>query len=163
MARIDYSRTAAAIAVLFCLIASVVYAQQAATSTTAAPGTELVSRTCLGCMCEAASGCNTTIGCISEVCGPFRITWAYWADSGKPYLNNEATGNEDYARCVSDPFCSSRSVQGYMAKYAKDCNGDGKVDCDDYVRIHRLGSYGCEGKLDAKYENVYKLCMQTFG
>lgn len=61
------------------------------------PVPEGVSQVCLGCMCEAASGCNTTVGCTGDVCGPFRITWAYWADAGKPTLSGEPdtaqTGN----------------------------------------------------------------------
>lgn len=52
-----------------------------------ATGEDSVSRVCLGCICEAASGCNVTIGCDETVCGPFRITWNYWADAGKPTLS----------------------------------------------------------------------------
>lgn len=59
-----------------------------------AQDTPSISKICLGCICEAASGCNTTLGCNGDVCGPFRITWAYWADAGKPTLNNEANTNE---------------------------------------------------------------------
>ncbi|CAD1480226.1 unnamed protein product, partial [Heterotrigona itama] len=136
-----------------------------------------VSRLCLGCICEAASGCNVTIGCDESVCGPFRITWGYWADAGKPALNDNANENEmckdsriietpvfhsAYAQCVNDPYCAARTVQGYMAKFAQDCNGDGNVNCDDFLRIHRFGGYGCTGRLNSKYENTYKLCMQTF-
>lgn len=123
-----------------------------------------LSQTCLGCICEAASGCNATLGCDGSVCGPFRITWGYWADAGKPTLNNEPNTNDGaYPRCVNDLYCASRAVQGYMTKFGQDCNGDGKVDCDDFLRIHRLGGYGCSGPLEPKYENTYKLCMQTFG
>lgn len=50
---------------------------------------QLVSQVCLDCMCEVASGCNTTIGCTDRLCGPFLITWGYWRDAGKPTLNNE--------------------------------------------------------------------------
>lgn len=56
---------------------------------------EPVSQTCLGCICEASSGCNTTLKCNGDVCGPFRITWAYWADSGKPTLSDEPAGSKD--------------------------------------------------------------------
>ncbi|KAK2586776.1 hypothetical protein KPH14_011803 [Odynerus spinipes] len=123
-----------------------------------------VSKVCLGCICEAASGCNTTLGCDGDVCGPFRITWAYWADAGKLTLNNEAPTNDGaYARCVNDPFCASRAVENYMNKFGQDCNRDGAVNCDDFVRIHRHGGNACSNPLDTKYENVYKVCMQTFG
>lgn len=133
-----------------------IYAQEA--------GSPLVSKVCLGCICEAASGCNTTIGCNGDVCGPFRITWAYWADAGKPTLNNEANTNDGaYPRCVNDAFCASRAVQGYMTKFGRDCNGDGVINCDDFIRIHRHGGNACSSPLNDKYENVYKTCMQTFG
>lgn len=46
--------------------------------------------------------------------------------------------------------------------YFQDCNNDGNINCDDFLRIHRLGGYGCNGSLNSKYENIYKLCMQTF-
>ncbi|XP_031844191.1 lysozyme [Nomia melanderi] len=120
-----------------------------------------ISKTCFGCICEAASGCNVTIGCEGSVCGPFRITWNYWADAGKPKL--KGSSDEDaYQKCVNDPFCGADTVQGYMDKFAQDCNGDGNIDCDDFLRIHRLGGYGCSAPLNAKYENAYKLCMKTY-
>lgn len=50
--------------------------------------------TCLGCICEAVSGCNTTFGCSGGVCGLFRITWAYWADSGKPVIQEDIPTND---------------------------------------------------------------------
>ncbi|KOC65902.1 Lysozyme, partial [Habropoda laboriosa] len=122
-----------------------------------------LSRVCLGCICEAASGCNVTLGCDETVCGPFRITWNYWADAGKPSLEGKQSTNEnEFSKCVNDPSCAARTVQGYMTKFAQDCNGDGNINCDDFLRIHRLGGYGCSGPLNQKYEDTYKLCMQTF-
>ncbi|XP_054007809.1 invertebrate-type lysozyme 3-like [Hylaeus anthracinus] len=121
-----------------------------------------ISKTCFGCICEAASGCNVTVGCDESVCGPFRITWSYWADSGKPTLQGSNQDNDAYSRCVNDPYCAARSVQGYMDKFAQDCNGDGVINCDDFLRIHRLGGYGCSGPLNSNYESTYKLCMKTF-
>lgn len=53
-----------------------------------------VTDICLGCICEAVSGCNRTLNCNGDVCGLFRITWAYWSDSGKPTLNGEAPGSQ---------------------------------------------------------------------
>ncbi|XP_076755004.1 invertebrate-type lysozyme [Xylocopa sonorina] len=126
-------------------------------------GAETVSRVCLGCICEAASGCNVTLGCDESVCGPFRITWNYWADAGKPTLDGQSSANENaYARCVNDPYCAGRTVEGYMTKFSQDCNGDGNVNCDDFIRIHRLGGYGCTGFLNSKYEDTYMRCMQAY-
>ena len=44
----------------------------------------------------------------------------------------------------------------------QDCTGNGVIDCEDYLRIHRLGANGCTGALNSKYENRFKLCLQTF-
>lgn len=123
-----------------------------------------VTKVCLGCICEAVSGCKTTLGCNGDVCGPFGITWAYWADAGKPTLNNEANTNDGaYPNCVNNAFCAGTTVENYMNKFGRDCNGDGIVNCDDFIRIHRYGKNGCTNPLDSKFENIYKICMQTFG
>lgn len=70
-------------------------------------------------------------------CGPYLLSWGYWADGGKP-------GNGlDYPTCAKDKSCSELAVQGYMNKWNKDCNRDGLVDCTDFALIHKLGSNIC--------------------
>lgn len=54
-----------------------------------------VTDICLGCICEAASGCDRSIKCTGDVCGLFRITWAYWSDSGKPTLQGQTIDSQD--------------------------------------------------------------------
>lgn len=77
-----------------------------------------VQQKCLGCLCEASSLCDTTTKCTGDVCGPFRLTWAYWADAGKPTLNNESKESTTaYSNCASDVYCSALAVQGYMQKF----------------------------------------------
>ncbi|XP_050466072.1 invertebrate-type lysozyme 3-like [Cataglyphis hispanica] len=145
------------VATIITLFSVCTYAQEPAES-----NQQLVSQVCLDCMCEIASGCNTTIGCTDRLCGPFLITWGYWRDAGKPTLNNEPNNIDGaYRRCVNDLNCATRTIQGYMTKFNQDCTGDGEIDCDDYVRIHRLGGHGCTGLLDRKYENKYRFCLQT--
>ena len=51
---------------------------------------QTVSEICLGCICEAVSNCNRSAGCNGDVCGLFKITWAYWSDAGKPIINGDA-------------------------------------------------------------------------
>lgn len=34
-----------------------------------------VTDVCLGCICEASSGCDRSLKCGGDVCGLFRITW----------------------------------------------------------------------------------------
>nr|CAD7571201.1 unnamed protein product [Timema californicum] len=82
--------------------------------------TKPVNDLCLGCICEAVSNCNRSFTCAGDVCGLFRITWAYWSDAGKPVLQQDHPDNQDaYVRCVTDPFCAARAVQGYMTKFSK--------------------------------------------
>lgn len=77
-----------------------------------------VTQQCLGCICEAISGCNTTNVCTGDVCGPFRITWAYWSDAGKPTVGGESPDSPTaYAHCAGDTYCAALCVQGYMSKF----------------------------------------------
>nr|CAD7445590.1 unnamed protein product [Timema bartmani] len=141
---------------IFCLVATSAQQQQQLVQGETKPVNDL----CLGCICEAVSNCNRSFTCAGDVCGLFRITWAYWSDAGKPVLQQDHPDNQDaYVRCVTDPFCAARAVQGYMTKFSKDCNGDGRVDCFDYAAIHRLGGYGCNGALDFNYQNKFQQCQ----
>jgi len=100
--------------------------------------------------------------CEGEVCGMFGITWAYWADSGKPVLSGDNPNDgQAYARCANDPMCAKQSVVNYMNRFAQDCNHDGFIDCMDYASIHRLGGYGCGGQLNEDYKNKYNACQKT--
>lgn len=46
---------------------------------------------CLPCICEAASGCDETIGCDDRgFCGPFLLSKRYWTLSGKPLLKGDS-------------------------------------------------------------------------
>lgn len=141
-----------------------------------------VTEVCLGCICEAVSGCDPNLRCEGDVCGLFRITWPYWSDAGKPTLNGEAPTSQTgmnwtfgvkseflkreisaYANCANDPYCAAQAVQGYMAKYGQDCNGDGQVNCLDYAHLHRFGGYGCNQALPPDYSNKFNTCLKTVG
>ncbi|XP_059475804.1 lysozyme-like [Neocloeon triangulifer] len=141
------------------LFAPLTAAQQGATGP--------LSVECLGCICEAISNCNRTLTCSGDVCGLFRITWAYWSDAGKPVLQGDnPSADGAYGRCTVDPYCAALTVQQYMTKYSQDCNRDGSVDCTDFARIHKLGGYGCGAPLDPIYEQKYTTCInhvQTLG
>ncbi|XP_063243385.1 invertebrate-type lysozyme 3-like [Bacillus rossius redtenbacheri] len=122
-----------------------------------------VDNLCLGCICEAASDCDRQAGCLGDVCGLFKITRPYWVDAGRPLVQGDDPEQaEAYPRCSSDPTCSARAVQNYMAKYKQDCDGDGAVDCQDYAAIHRLGGYGCKGDLDPVYKGKVKACLNQW-
>lgn len=48
---------------------------------------------CIGCMCEASSGCNQTLECIEQnevkYCGVFLLSDVYWQDAGMPVLQGD--------------------------------------------------------------------------
>ncbi|XP_049850555.1 invertebrate-type lysozyme 3-like [Schistocerca gregaria] len=123
-----------------------------------------LSQECLGCICEAASGCDVNSGCNGDVCGPFKITWAFWADAGKPVISGDnANSDGAYVRCSSDVYCAASAVGAYMSKYATDCNGDGQIDCFDYAAIHRLGKNACNGQIDLGFQNRFLQCQNALG
>lgn len=56
-------------------------------------------------------------------------------------------------------------VKKYMEKFARDCNGDGITDCDDYIMINFNGGYSCTASLDANensraFQKRYSECKQ---
>ena len=64
-----------------------------------------VTEICLGCLCTAASYCDSEDHCINEACGAYRITLDYWIASGNLTINNYSpTSYNAYRRCVRDFF-----------------------------------------------------------
>jgi len=119
-----------------------------------------VTDVCLGCICEASSGCDRSLKCGGDVCGLFRITWGYWSDGGKPTQAGEAVDSPNaYANCVNEPYCAAKTIQGYMKKFGQDCNGDGRIDCYDYAAIHKMGGYGCKNELPVAYSKAFNECI----
>lgn len=75
---------------------------------------------CWRCICEATSGCNTTIGCEQGFCGPFKLSWTYWKEAGKPTVKgDDPEAEEAYNNCVNDIYCAIVSVQRYTNKHAQ--------------------------------------------
>jgi hypothetical protein len=73
-----------------------------------------VSELCLGCICEAVSNCNRSLGCNGDVCGLFRITWAYWADAGKPVIAQDHPDNEGGEGQSPTAFLPIHTVSQYL-------------------------------------------------
>ncbi|XP_055372737.1 lysozyme-like [Condylostylus longicornis] len=119
-----------------------------------------VSENCLKCICDTVTGCDPNFGCIDGyVCGPFRITKPYWIDGGNNTINGEAIDSPTaFENCVTDYNCAVQTVQGYMANWGQDCNGDGVINCYDHGAIHQLGRYGCNGQLPEKFLNTFSQC-----
>lgn len=133
-------------------------------------GQGTLSPNCLGCICEASSACNATIGCSTPYagayfCGPFLISWAYWADAGKPVLQNDNPDAKGaFENCVSDLYCAAETVRLYLGKFSTDCNNDRIVNCDDYARLHKLGGYSCTGGIETTdYWRGYTQCNSVVG
>lgn len=42
----------------------------------------------------------------------------------------------------------------------QDCNGDGRLSCDDYVRLHYFGEANCERPISSlPYYKVFRSCI----
>ncbi|XP_064487328.1 invertebrate-type lysozyme 2-like [Ornithodoros turicata] len=119
-----------------------------------------ITRQCLDCICYASTKCDLKTACHNAgpnayFCGPYQISYAYWADAGKP-------GNFDhFEKCLKDVRCSETAVVNYMNKWGTDCDGDGQVTCFDYARMHKAGRYGCDGKWvdGTEYWKLFEECM----
>ncbi|XP_050430202.1 lysozyme-like [Adelges cooleyi] len=122
---------------------------------------------CIGCICEASSGCNQTLECIEQndvkYCGVFLLSDIYWQDAGTPVLlGDDPSRIGAFERCVRDPYCAARAVNQYIQRYAKDCNRDGVISCDDYVRLHYFGEANCERPIASlPYYRVFKSCITS--
>lgn len=123
---------------------------------------------CLDCLCLASSlcqidkqPCNSTS---HEGCGQYKLSFTYWADAGAltPASNSSRFDDEndflssssisllanprDFEQCALDSQCSRKSIKEYFLKYARDCNNDDKIDCQDMAAIHRAGSAACSAQ-----------------
>lgn len=119
---------------------------------------DLVDRKCLDCFCQAQSDCDISFTCDNSslfLCGPYKLSYAYWIDGQK--LGNSYSDSEfdNYVQCSKNMTCAEQTIQNYMKVYAinKDCNGNDKVDCVDYFRIHLGGPGGCTGN---GFEKTYE-------
>ncbi|XP_015792393.1 proline-rich extensin-like protein EPR1 [Tetranychus urticae] len=106
---------------------------------------------CLQCICQASSNCDiNNLKCetgsdYQTNCGPYQISRYYWEDGN-------AIGY-DFETCTNLKACAERVIINYMKKYARDCNGDGVIDCVDYAAIHRMGADRCSDQ--SLYESEY--------
>nr|XP_045609372.1 lysozyme-like isoform X1 [Procambarus clarkii]XP_045609373.1 lysozyme-like isoform X2 [Procambarus clarkii]XP_045609374.1 lysozyme-like isoform X3 [Procambarus clarkii]XP_045609375.1 lysozyme-like isoform X3 [Procambarus clarkii] len=121
---------------------------------------------CLGCLCDASTRCNKAMGCHSvnlKVCGPFLISKPYWNEAGKPVLNerDDPYAENAFNDCVHDYTCSVKTIRNYMAKYGKDCNGDGVIDCDDFARLHKFGYTDCSKPYEPIFNSRFSYCINN--
>lgn len=118
---------------------------------------------CLGCICRAASGCDTQTQCEGGACGPYRITKEYWIDSGNlTYNDHSPKEHESYVKCVTNFYCSVQTIQNYMKIFKKDCDRDGKILCDDFAAVHVLGASQCHKKWPKNYKKRFDECKAQY-
>ncbi|XP_042241677.1 lysozyme-like isoform X3 [Homarus americanus] len=129
----------------------------------------VVSSNCMGCLCEASTRCNASAGCTTPYpggyfCGAFLLSWAFWADAGKPVIKNDDPEKKGaFENCAFDLPCAAKAVRQYMKKFSADCNGDGEVTCIDFVRIHKYGVSGCRSPLVGAFKTQYEECTTRLG
>lgn len=110
---------------------------------------------CLQCLCQASTGCDIDKQCVGNFCGPYLISWPYWADAGRL--------GSDYATCALNPQCAEATVKAYMDKFARDCNNDGVIDCEDYAVIHKHGPQCAPLGGDNQFWNEFRSCRGNYG
>ncbi|XP_075980403.1 lysozyme-like [Anticarsia gemmatalis] len=111
---------------------------------------ENLNDACLQCLCYAQTGCDMNHGCTGGYCGPFNISRIYWVDAGSYYLlpSDDPLIHNPWEDCAKDYHCAKQIIRNYIEKFAKDCNGDGVIDCLDYLMINGNGGYGCQFPLE---------------
>ena len=115
---------------------------------------------CINCICQAATACSAKDACRGAFCGPFAITKEYWRESNSPTVNRVSSSDPvAFLNCANSYYCSYFTIQQYMQKNKKDCNGDGKIDCDDFVALHKLGPNNCDKELPESYQERYEYCQ----
>ncbi|XP_040579589.1 lysozyme [Lepeophtheirus salmonis] len=110
-----------------------------------------VTNNCMGCICQASSSCNQTIGCISgnSLCGPFLISKPFWLDAGACALNGDNPSSPTaYINCANDIACAAKTIRSYVNRFQKDCNGDQVETCEDFAMIHKNGGWNCGNNID---------------
>ncbi|XP_076062013.1 invertebrate-type lysozyme 6-like [Oratosquilla oratoria] len=121
-----------------------------------------ISEDCLNCLCQATSKCNPLVNCTTSHCGPFFISRAYWVDSGRPVLLNDNPNREGaFMDCVTDMPCAADTIDKYVRRFRRDCNGDGVVSCIDYAYTHSMGPNGCKkSPPDTPYFRSLNTCIE---
>lgn len=116
------------------------------TAEVVAPVAATVDDACLKCICYASTECKPiachVAGPSQYFCGPYLISWAYWADAGKP--GDDLTNPYAFEACLTNQECAERTIRQYIAKHGKDCTGDNQITCADIARIHKAGPSGCQ-------------------
>lgn len=107
-----------------------------------------MSPECLACLAATATN-NVPAFCNGGVpCGIYRISRLYWQDARERLGPHEDSLVQDYERCVVQDSCAERIVEGYVQRYAFDCNGDGRIECRDHIMLHLLGPGGCRRRVE---------------
>ncbi|EDX09510.1 uncharacterized protein LOC6737078 isoform X1 [Drosophila simulans] len=127
------------------------------------------SAKCLACMATTATDNIPAIcrnrGRPEEPCGIYRISHVYWQDALR-IIDPDDSLAQDYGRCVVDVQCAERIVRSYVQRYGgEDCNGDGRIECRDHVRLHMRGPGGCHRQepLGSLAERRLENCLKYRG
>jgi len=111
----------------------------------------------MDCLCQGMSDCSQTHcdkAALGKVCGPFRISKPYWVDAGR--VADGPDEDTAFETCAKDRTCAEQTIKGYMNKFAKNCNTDNVIDCEDFVRIHIFGPYSCNDEAGVASNPKYR-------
>ncbi|KAK9887985.1 hypothetical protein WA026_000275 [Henosepilachna vigintioctopunctata] len=127
---------------------------------------------CLMCICETLTNCTskpcdtwrkdtTYIRHLERGCGPFAITPELWIEANRPVLvERDESENEKFKQCAETMLCSIWTVDHYLRLHSRDCDEDGKINCDDFLLVYNFGHSSClRSSLDNEKLNKYNTCM----
>ncbi|CAH0720503.1 unnamed protein product, partial [Brenthis ino] len=126
-----------------------------------------LSEACYKCLCYVSTRCDLSHECTKGYCGPYNISRVYWVDAGMVTLpHDDPERNHAWEDCARSFPCAKRIIEGYLAKFARDCNDDGVTDCYDYMMINGNGGYGCTAPLNRsangqRWLRRYEECRQS--
>lgn len=61
-------------------------------------------------------------------------------DAGRP---GQLGQHSNFENCANNRACAEKAVVEYAARFGRDCNGDGKIDCEDFAILHKTGPERC--------------------
>ena len=78
-----------AVALVAAISVSGVLSQEEKREWKCSPVNPSITNECIGCICEAASGCNVDRKCSGGFCGPFVMSVNFWIEAGRCVKGNE--------------------------------------------------------------------------
>ncbi|XP_037090947.1 uncharacterized protein LOC119111232 [Pollicipes pollicipes] len=101
----------------------------------------------------------------NDVCGAYSISEGYFLTS-QVTSRSQLYKSYTYQACATNPTCATLAVKLFLQRVPTDCDGDGDIDCDDFVSEHYYGPEACVGAGWIKFSDTwrkYRDCKREYG